>query len=325
MPLALRAGVIGASGVGKHHAKWLNALGCDVVAFVGTSADTVARAGQALHDLFGFTGRGYIGVPDMLDAEALDIVSICSPPQLHHDHLLLAVHQGCHVLCEKPLAWDPAKPLASLIAEGREMVAAAEIRGIVAAINTQYTAAAEPYLQLLRLAHAPVEPSCPTEFAMRMTSRGGKAEPSGEKIWMDLASHPISLLMALAGPGRIVPGSESCMMEGGQATATFTYARSVGGDVQARLDAVNVPEGPLGRRFGINGQMAEYDGRNDEDGVFAAYLKLGEHELKAVDFVQTSISRFVGAVRGEATPLATLQDGLINLEMQLNLLSVARG
>ena len=42
MARPLRAGVIGASGVGKHHAKWFHALGCEVVAFAGTSAQSVA-------------------------------------------------------------------------------------------------------------------------------------------------------------------------------------------------------------------------------------------------------------------------------------------
>ena len=55
---ALRAAVIGARGIGKHHAKWLHYEGCDVVAFVGTSDETVIKTGEILRDLFGFEGRG---------------------------------------------------------------------------------------------------------------------------------------------------------------------------------------------------------------------------------------------------------------------------
>jgi len=105
----------------------------------------------------------------------------------------------------------------------------------------------------------------------------------------------------------------------------FSYAPDDGSrEIAAEVVTCNVPEGPLVRRLGLDGVFCDYEVRNDESGVYAAYLRIGEIEVKATDFVQTSISRFVGAVRGECEPLATLESGLRNLQMQLQLLDLGR-
>ena len=324
MSQPLRAGVIGASGIGKHHAKWFNALGCEVAAFAGTSTQTVAAASQALQDLCGFAGRGYVGAEAMLDAEALDLVAVCSPPALHRDHFLAAARRGCHILCEKPLVWDPDKPVGQLLDEAAEMLETARASGLVGAVNTQYAAAVEPYWDLRRSAGAPARRDDFTSFFMHIDSRGGKRGAAGEKIWIELAPHPLSLLRAFAGTGAAVPGSEQCCIEERRVEAAFDYETAGGRTVQARIVVGNVPDGPLVRRFGVDDALVDYEGRDDEQGVYAAYLTLGDREMKTTDFMQASISRFVGAVRGEGQVLATLEDGLANLAMHLRLPEAGR-
>lgn len=143
----MRAAVIGASGIGKHHAKWLRALGCDVVAFAGSSDETVAATGRMLHEQLGIEARGYSDVPKMLEEMRPELVSICSPPARHHEHFLAAAAQGCHILCEKPLTWDEAKSADQLLLEAGEM-AAYDGEHVVGAVNTQYKAAVAPYMEL---------------------------------------------------------------------------------------------------------------------------------------------------------------------------------
>ncbi len=320
----LRAGVIGASGIGKHHVKWLQALGCEVVAFAGTSQASVDATGRVLADLCGFRGEGYVDTEAMLAGARLDLVSICSPPWLHQRHFLAAAGQGCHVLCEKPLVWDPDKPVAQVLDEAGQMVAAAHRAGIIAAVNTQYVAAVAPYRALCARAQRPVDLDHFSRFMMRMDSRGGKPGAGGERIWIDLASHPLSVLMALAGPGDLVPGSETCRVADTEVHGALRYQTANGRTVAAEIVVGNVPAGPLVRRFGVDGELADYEGRNDETGVFAAYLTLGEHELKATDFMRTSIERFVSAIRGAGSPLCPIADGFTNLQIQLGLLMAGR-
>jgi predicted dehydrogenase len=43
---------------------------------------------------------------EMLEKEELDLVVVASAPFLHHEMVLEAYRRGCHVLCEKPMAFD---------------------------------------------------------------------------------------------------------------------------------------------------------------------------------------------------------------------------
>lgn len=68
----------------------------------------------------------------MIEASKPDIVSVCTPPWMHLEHVLLALERGCHVFCEKPLA--------DTLADADEIVRATEKAGRVAAVNNQFPA-----------------------------------------------------------------------------------------------------------------------------------------------------------------------------------------
>ena len=48
--------------------------------------------------------KAYSELTEMLLAESLDIVDICTPPQIHATLAMEALQHGCHVLIEKPMA-----------------------------------------------------------------------------------------------------------------------------------------------------------------------------------------------------------------------------
>jgi predicted dehydrogenase len=66
----------------------------------------------------------------MLDQVEVDLVSVVTPPYLHRDMVLEAVHRGVHVLCEKPFAMNAA--------EAEEMLSAAEQAGVVHAVDHEF-------------------------------------------------------------------------------------------------------------------------------------------------------------------------------------------
>lgn len=74
--------------------------------------------------------RGYDDWQTMLDQEELDLVSVVTAPDQHHPQTLAALARGRHVLCEKPTAMD--------MAQARAMLAAAEARGVVHAIDHEF-------------------------------------------------------------------------------------------------------------------------------------------------------------------------------------------
>ena len=60
----------------------------------------------------------YTSLEDALDAQAADIVSICTPPSSHFDLCKLALEHGSHVLVEKPIfqTLDEAEKIKEIIA-----------------------------------------------------------------------------------------------------------------------------------------------------------------------------------------------------------------
>ncbi len=50
--------------------------------------------------------QGYPGLAEMLAAEKLDLVVICSPTRFHEEHAVMALEAGCHVFCDKPAAMN---------------------------------------------------------------------------------------------------------------------------------------------------------------------------------------------------------------------------
>src|SRR5687768_9099806 len=100
MSETFKVAVIGASGIGKNHARWFHQHGCDVVAFVGSSPESVARTQKVLEDGFGFTGRGYTDVQEMLSNVKPNIVCVSSPPPHHFAQVLQSLQAGAHILCE---------------------------------------------------------------------------------------------------------------------------------------------------------------------------------------------------------------------------------
>jgi predicted dehydrogenase len=109
--MTLRAGLVGAGGVGARHGRTLAAL--EDVELVGV-ADTVPSAAAAL--------AGELGVPafdvDGLLAAGLDAVWLCVPPFAHGELELAVVRAGLPLFVEKPLGagLDVAEEVAAAVA-----------------------------------------------------------------------------------------------------------------------------------------------------------------------------------------------------------------
>jgi len=204
-----------------------------------------------------------------------------------------------------------------MVAEAQALAQAADERGVVLALNTQYAAAAEAYRQLV-----PEAPATPKRFAAEMTSKVKTPGPRGRDIWLDLMPHPLSILLALVPHARLVPGSVRATIDHTESNAEFDVAA---GDhtcrVQVRL--AKLPEPPFARHFGVDELVAEVGTSPDAEGVYHGFLRLGERERMCDDFMKTSIGRFCAAVRGECRPLVDAETAVRNLELLLTTLAEA--
>jgi predicted dehydrogenase len=315
--MALRVAVLGASGFGRHHAKWYADLGCEVVAFLGSSPERVEATAQALRGAFGFRGRGYTSLEELLAAERPDAASVCTPPALHGEHARAAIDAGCSVICEKPFVWRPGVASAELVAEARRLVEAAERQRVVLAVNTQYAAAAQEYRRL-----APEALEAPTHFFGEMASKIKPGGPRGRDICIDLMPHPLSVLLALLPDAALRPGTVRAAVRE-EATEAQFEAVAGGRACAVTLRVAKLPEPPFPRRFGFGGQIAEVGTKPDERGVYRGYVAVGDRERACDDFMKTSIERFCRAVRGEGPPLATGLAAVRNLELLLATLDEA--
>jgi predicted dehydrogenase len=115
----LRVGVVGLGFAGQAALEGFAELpDVEIVALAGLEKDTLARLGEKFR-----IPHLYEKWEDLIATDGLDAVSVATPTQLHHPITIAALDRGLHVLCEKPLA--------RTVAEGTEMVEAAQKSGRV--------------------------------------------------------------------------------------------------------------------------------------------------------------------------------------------------
>jgi len=122
-----RVGIVGTGRVARLHVQGYRGTGrTELVA----AADISAEAREAFAKEFE-VGHVYTDYRRMLEAEHLDIVSICTWPHLHREAVLAAAETpGVRgILCEKPLALA--------LADMQEMIAACDHAGIRFAVGHQ--------------------------------------------------------------------------------------------------------------------------------------------------------------------------------------------
>ncbi|WP_051298558.1 Gfo/Idh/MocA family protein [Arthrobacter castelli] len=102
-----RAAVVGAGGIARgNHLPALRAEGdrVEVVALVDINTELLSAAAEQ----FGVPGR-YTDLYQMLQAEAPDMVVVCTPPVAHRDAVVASLDAGAWVWCEKPPALSLAE------------------------------------------------------------------------------------------------------------------------------------------------------------------------------------------------------------------------
>jgi predicted dehydrogenase len=118
-------GIIGAGFIGVVHARAAVRAGARVVGIV---ASTPERTEQAVREVGG--ERAFRDGEQLITSDAVEVVHVCTPNDLHHPLTAAALAAGKHVVCEKPLAVD--------VAEARELLAAADASGLVATVPFVY-------------------------------------------------------------------------------------------------------------------------------------------------------------------------------------------
>lgn len=321
-----RVAIVGASGIGKHHANWWSLEGAEVCAFVGTTKASVERSAQILRGLFSFEGHGYTSIETMLEEAAPDIVDVCSPPGHHYAHARAALEHGCHVLCEKPFVYEEGAAREAILDQGRELQQLAQARGKQLAVCTQYSAAAriiEALWNGLRGQEAI------TYFKGHLQSPARGRSPDPRDTWIDLASHPLSVLCHFAPDGIIDWNTLDTHFEGHGARALFTVIQKDGPPIEcdivtshavtSRVITGHATDEPSHvRYFQLNDCPFNIEAEPDVDGALGARIEMSDDAHKKPDMMRLLIRDFLAGA-----PTASIEDSLNQLDILLRVLEAS--
>ncbi len=121
----VRAGILGVGFMGAVHARAARRAGAVVVGMVGSSPASSRAAAERES-----TERVIDTVADMVGADDVDIVHICTPNATHADLVRAVLAAGKHVICEKPLTVSTA--------DAAELVCLAADAGLTATVPFVY-------------------------------------------------------------------------------------------------------------------------------------------------------------------------------------------
>lgn len=110
-----RIGLVGCGTVGALHAERLVAQGASVSAICDPDAEALSRMARALP----YRPQLFRSEQDLLAADAVDAVVLCTPHARHSQQIEAALEAGVHVLCEKPFVTQYERGMA-LVQKARE-------------------------------------------------------------------------------------------------------------------------------------------------------------------------------------------------------------
>ena len=319
--VAPRVAILGASGIGKNHARWFDKHGCQVVGFLGTSEDSTSQTEADLSADFDFQGRGYSDLGELLANEKPDIVCVATPPHLHFNGVLQSLEAGAHVLCEKPLVYAPTRKFRENRDGAKELVKVAAKKKLTLGTQLQYGAATPILCKLAGL--APTEVG---DFAMELETPNPQAPRDPHELWIDLGPHPISIAQMLAGPGAKL-AEETVTFEPfedddkTEVLARFSIVCADGRLLMVRA-VVRGLRGEIARkprrRFSFNGHAVSYAPLQSRKGGFQAqFVAPDGYASVYADPVDYLIGDFLRACRTGEAPLISGDFGRENLEWML--------
>ena len=193
-----RLAVVGTGGIAHLHAEQLREHCAGRIELVAAVDPDTARL-DAFKEKFG-VANGYASIEELLAAETLDLVDLCTPPVAHAPGAIAALEAGVGVVCEKP-------PALSLAEFDRIAAAAATSAGDFALISQhRFGSAAERVRTMMasgvlgRLAVAKCDTLWyrPAEyFAVEWR---GRWETEGGGPTMGHGIHQIDTLLSIVGP-----------------------------------------------------------------------------------------------------------------------------
>ena len=238
----------------------------------------------------------------------------------HFEHTMAAIGAGLHVLCEKPMA------LSRKAAE--QMVEAADVAGVVLAVNHHlrnnpvHIAARELIradtignLLAVHVSHG---------ILLRQELRGWRLQHGGGGVTLDLGVHDIDLVRFVTGlEPRIVTAVAAFQgMSAGPPDAVLSNAVLGESTLLSIYNAYTSPHSPTGIELhGTNGSLIGRDCLLPRPGGTLQLVVDGDRrdiDLTSTDNLYTpNVAALINAAAGHGTPVASGDDGLQSMAFAL--------
>ena len=102
----MKIAILGASGIGKFHARTFDKLNVEVNSILSSSKVTGKATSQDLKDSLGLKVNYFDDLDMLLNKSMPDAVTICTPNELHYEQILKVLDKKIPIFCEKPLFWN---------------------------------------------------------------------------------------------------------------------------------------------------------------------------------------------------------------------------
>lgn len=286
----VRVAVLGARGIGEFHVREAHRAGADIVAIAGSSSESARNGADELNRAYGIRACGYGDIAELLKKETPEAVIIATPPTFHHEHVRMALENGAHVLCEKPLVQNAG----GNAGEARELAALAAKMKRILTVNTQWPAIM-PYIR-------PFIDESVHSFVMR-------TEPGVEgpvPMLEDHLSHANSMLLALCPRAKM----RKIRFEG--VSDTHIAVRGQYGTCEITYEFSPKVKRPRTVEFSIND--AHFKRAVDDE--YRQWLTMGSRRINIDDPFKISVRKFLDSLRGRGQPLIGLPDVLENVRLQ---------
>jgi predicted dehydrogenase len=118
--MGLRIALAGTGFIGRVHARSARLAGAELAGVAASSPESAERAAAELG-----AARAFASADELVTADGIDVVHLCTPNHLHEPLALAALAAGKHVVCEKPVALDGdgARRIAAAAADAGRVVA----------------------------------------------------------------------------------------------------------------------------------------------------------------------------------------------------------
>ncbi|MDB5568340.1 MAG: oxidoreductase-like [Tardiphaga sp.] len=305
----LRVGVVGAGVMGTNHGRVMAGLpGIELVGIVDPLPEHRARAAKMI-------GCPTFSELDQLIAAGVDAVTVAAPTHLHHQVALACIARGIHVLVEKPIA--------STVAEGREIVEAARAAGVTLMVG---------HVERFNPAVAAVKQAIKGEDILSIAiTRVGPFPPrmSDVGVVIDLAVHDIDLIRWFTESDIIDVQSQLASAIAEREDIALLQFRTESG-VLAHINtnwltpfkARTVTVATRGKYVMgdlLTRQVTECFGFQTDGSYSMRHLPVGQDEP-----LRAELLAFLDAVRSGGVPAVTGEEGVASLEIAIQCLEAPK-